>query len=279
MGGPEREETTEMADIALRGAALVRDIDKAPSERASFWWLGQHSFVLKLAGKVIYIDPYLSPDTSRQTPPLLTPEEIAHADLVLCTHDHGDHIDPFAVRGIAAASPSARFVAPRPHRARMRECGVDEARLTLLSDGETAHFDGITVTAIKAQHEFFEEGPDGFPYLGYVVEGAGRAVYHSGDTLVYDGMRSALSRWKLDVTFLPINGRDAVRYRSGCIGNMTYQEAVDLAGDLKVGLAVPAHWDMFAGNSEDPAKFVEYLSAKFPGVPAWVGMAGERVEC
>ena len=58
---------------------------------------------------------------------------------------------------------------------------------------------------------------------------------------------------------------------------MTYQEAVELAGELAVGLAVPAHWDMFAMNSEDPQRFVDYLAAKFPTVPAHVGPAGERV--
>jgi L-ascorbate metabolism protein UlaG (beta-lactamase superfamily) len=101
--------------------------------------------------------------------------------------------------------------------------------------------------------------------------------YHSGDTLVYEGLLQTLRQWSLDVAFLPINGRDAVRYQSGCIGNMTYQEAVDLAGELEVGLAVPSHWDMFLANSEDPQRFVQYLAAKYPGVPCWVGRAGEAV--
>ncbi|MCC2672468.1 MAG: putative Zn-dependent hydrolase of the beta-lactamase fold, partial [Armatimonadetes bacterium] len=136
---------------------------------------------------------------------------------------------------------------------------------------------GVRVTAVTAKHEFFEEGPDGFPYLGYVLTGNGVTCYHSGDTVIYEGLLTTLSQWELDAVFLPINGRDAVRLRSGCIGNMTYQEAVDLAGELRVGLAVPTHWDMFAMNSEDPQKFVDYLEVKFPGVPSWVGKAGDTV--
>jgi L-ascorbate metabolism protein UlaG (beta-lactamase superfamily) len=101
-------------------------------------------------------------------------------------------------------------------------------------------------------------------------------LYHSGDTLVYEGLLTTLRRWKLDAAFLPINGRDAERYLSGCIGNMTYQEAADLAGELEVGLAVPTHWDMFVHNSEDPAKFVDFLAAKYPRVRSWAGKAGER---
>jgi L-ascorbate 6-phosphate lactonase len=269
-----------MAEIAQLGDELLADVERtqAPPGTGLFWWLGQHSFILKLGPKVVFIDPYLDPNDERQTPPLFAPEQVACADLVLCTHDHGDHIDPFALPGIAQASPQAMFVFPRPHRRRMLEIGLPEERLRPIGDGETLWLDGIAVSGIKSRHEFFHETPEGFPFMGYVVEGDGVCCYHSGDTLAYDGLRAALGRWKLDAAFLPINGRDAQRFRAGCIGNMTYQEAVDLAGDLEVGLAVPTHWDMFAGNSEDPRKFVDYLNAKFPGVRSWVGRAGERVE-
>ncbi len=269
-----------MAEVALQGEALISEISGSEVAPGSgwFWWHGQHSFVLKLGSTVLYIDPYLSPNPDRQTPPLVTPEQVTHADLVLCTHDHADHIDPFALAGIARASPRALFVAPRPHRQRMLDIGIPADRLRLLNHDETAALPGgIRVTAVKAKHEFFYETPDGFPYLGYVIEGNGVTAYHSGDTVLYEGLCTYLRRWKLDVAFLPINGRDATRYRAGCIGNMTYQEAVDLAGELQVGLAVPSHWDMFAMNSEDPAKFVDYLDAKYPGAKCWVGRAGERV--
>jgi len=65
-----------MAETALCGAALMEDVRQAPVQpgRGHFWWLGQHSFIVKLAGKVLYIDPYLSPSPARQTPPLFQPE-------------------------------------------------------------------------------------------------------------------------------------------------------------------------------------------------------------
>ncbi len=75
---------------------------------------------------------------------------------------------------------------------------------------------------------------------------------------------------------MPINGRDAARYRSGCIGNFTFQEAVDLVGEVRPRLAVPMHYDMFAGNSEQVDRFTDYLDAKYPGIPWWVGSPGER---
>src|SRR5262249_50247080 len=151
-------------------------------------------------------------------------------------------------------------------------------RHVAISAPETCDVAGGTLSAIKAKHEFFEEDPRlGFPYLGYVVALNGVTFYHSGDTVVYDGMLPTLQAWRLDVAFLPINGRDAERYRRHVIGNMTFQEAVVLAGELGVGLAVPAHYDMFPGNMEDPRKFADYLAAKFPQVPCWIGPAGRRV--
>jgi L-ascorbate metabolism protein UlaG (beta-lactamase superfamily) len=156
---------------------------------------------------------------------------------------------------------------------------VPAQRLLCLDDGDSEDVAGVKITGIKAAHEFFDyqEGI-GHPHMGYVAEADGCAVYHSGDTLCYEGLLSALARWNLTVAFLPINGRDARRYRSGCIGNMTYQEAVDLAGALRPRLVVPTHYDMFAGDSEDPELFVDYLDAKFPGQACWVGEPGVPVD-
>jgi L-ascorbate 6-phosphate lactonase len=269
-----------MAEVAMQGTALLDDITHAQTEpgKAAFWWLGQHSFIVKGGETVLYIDPYLSPSPARQTPPLLTPEQVTNADLVLCTHDHGDHIDPDAIPGIAAASPAARFVVPRTAVDRMRELGVPPERLLPLTDGETAEWHGVRVAAIKSKHERFDEVPGvGFPFLGYVIELNGAALYHSGDTIVYEGLVTVLRGHQPAVAFLPINGRCAERLSSGCIGNMTYQEAVDLAGDVGMQWAIPTHYDMFLGNQEDPAKFVRYLKVKFPEIRTWVGAAGQRV--
>ena len=70
---------------------------------------------------------------------------------------------------------------------------------------------------------------------------------------------------KIDVELLPINGRDARRYSNNCIGNMTYQEAADLAGEVGPGIIIPGHWDMFADNSADPQAFADYIEVKYKG--------------
>ena len=100
------------------GTELIAEINQAapPEGGCTFWWLGQHSFVLKLAGKVIYIDPYLTASEDRLLPPPLQPGEVTNADLILGTHDHLDHIDREALPGMAAASLNAKIVVPELHR-------------------------------------------------------------------------------------------------------------------------------------------------------------------
>lgn len=267
-------------DIVRRGPELLADIrETALGEgQLAFWWTGQHSVILKLGPALVYVDPYLKPDERRRKPPLLTPEECAEFDLFVCTHDHSDHIDPWAIPQLAAAS-KAVFVAPRTARERVLALGVPAARLVGFDAGETVELAGVELTGIPAAHEFLDVTPDGLhPYLGYVLRANGAAAYHAGDTVWWEGLQAALhEHLPLDVAFVPINGRDAERYRRNCIGNMTFAEAADLVCQLPVGLAVPTHFDMFAGNSEDPLRFIDYVAAKYPGQRTWLGPAGQGV--
>jgi len=269
-----------MADVTLSGDALIQQVDTTPNSpgEIAFWWLGQNGFIFKGEDVVVYVDPYLAANERRQTPPALRGDQVTHADVVLCSHDHTDHIDREAIPAIAAASPDAVFVVPNPAVAALAELGVRADRIIGVRHLETVNVCGLRVTGIKTRHERFDEDPElGFPYLGYVIECNGLTLYHAGDANLYEGLVSTLQPFKPVAAFLPINGRDAERLGRGCLGNMTFQEAVDLAGDIGVDMAVPMHWDMFAGNSEDPHKFVDYMAVKHPHVKTWVGAAGERV--
>jgi L-ascorbate metabolism protein UlaG (beta-lactamase superfamily) len=271
-----------MAEVKLRGKALLDDIAAAPCPAGTlcFWWLGQASWIFKGGNTVIYIDPYLWDMPERQTPPALKAEEVTNADIVICTHDHLDHIDPVALPIIMKASQprGARVIIPRVHRKRVGALDISESQIVGVNAGETVNLAGAEITAIKAKHEFFDEQPEGFPYLGYVIRLNGVNFLHPGDTVYYDGYISTLQRFGLDIMFMPINGRDGKRYRAKIIGNFTFQEAVDITGEVQPKLAVPMHYDMFAINSEDPQKFVDYLHAKYgTHIKTWIGAAGERV--
>jgi L-ascorbate metabolism protein UlaG (beta-lactamase superfamily) len=266
----------------IQGKKLIADIDSARPRtgQCALWWLGQQSFVIKLGDRILYLDPFLSSHNKRLIPPLLKPEELTHASLVFGSHDHTDHIDRTAWPLIARASPRALFIIPEYFlKALPRELDIPASRFIGLNDGRTARVKGIKITGIAAAHELLS--PDSetglHPYLGYVIEYNGFTLYHAGDTCNYEGFQTCLKKWRFDLMMLPINGRDARRLKANCIGNMTYQEAADLAGALEPGLTIPSHYDMFAMNSEDPELFIDYMEVKYPKLTTRVAKHGERI--
>ena len=263
-----------------KGLELIREIDaeKPGFGELAFWWIGQLSYIVKTQNSVIYLDPFLAPLEGRRVAPLLDPGQVTNADLVTGSHDHADHIDRASLPGIMKASPKSVLVVPAPSVSTVESMNLDRSRVRFAAADQPIVERGVKITGIKASHEFFDFDPRlGFPYLGYVIEADGVVIYHSGDTCIYEGLSTRLKAWEITVAFLPINGRDGRRLRANCIGNMTYQEAVDLAGSTRPKLLVPGHYEMFAENSEDPALFADYMSVKYPDLKFWIGSHGERV--
>lgn len=242
----------------------IEDLSVSGSELA-FWWLGQHSWILKTTGHIIGLDLFLKPDDRRLVPAVLRADDCDFFDFVLCTHEHSDHFDRPTLATIAQLGSETRFVVPKVLRGPCADIALPADRTILLDGRDEYRQDDLTISSIPAAHEFLEfDQTEGYRYLGYIITVDGLRVYHSGDTCYYDGLAERLRRQRIDLAFVPINGRDAVRYRANRLGNMTYQEAVDLVGAFAPSLACPAHYGMFAHNTEDPAMFADYLAAKFP---------------
>ena len=265
----KRQNITE----AHRGSGMntfLQSVRETRADRgtAALWWLGQMGLMIKMGEQVILADYYGSGSPDRRTPPPIPAEEMTGISAILGTHNHLDHMDHACWRVWAKTCPEAVFVFPEAHRKSVEEDGVSGERCMGLNDGMTAEIGGVRVTAVPAAHEFLnrDESTGLYPCLQYIIEGNGLRIYHAGDTLRYEGMMPRLRSFgPLDAALIPINGRDGVRYRRNCIGNMTFQEAADLAGELKPGLVIPGHWDMFADNPGDPDAFGDYLEAKYPG--------------
>ena len=238
----------------------------APYGTAVLWWLGQMGLMVRLGDSLFCLDYYASPDPARQTPPPIPREDVRNVTCFLGSHNHLDHMDHESWRVFARNCPAARFVFPSPHLRQVLEDGVSPENCCGLDDGKQVRLGDVTIHALAAAHEFLDPDPEThqYPCLQYILEGNGVRIYHAGDTLRYEGMIGKLAAFgQMDAVLLPINGRDSARYRRGCIGNMTFQEAVDLAGELRPRLAIPGHWDMFRDNSADPHAFAEYMDAKY----------------
>ena len=239
----------------MQGTELLNSINdyEVKKEQLVFWWLGQLGYVIRMAGCVIYADPFLSELEGRLFAPPFKAEDVRNADIVLGSHDHVDHIDYDTWKAIAKSSPQAVFVLPELLREEISgKLDIPMERLVGMDDGKSVVVKGVTIHGIAAAHERLDRDDETgrYPYMSYIVSGGGKCFYHSGDTCVYEGMMTKLR------AFAPFN----------------------LCGELKPSLAVPGHYDMFAGNLGNPILFKAYLEAKYPGIPCWIGERGEPVE-
>ena len=256
----------EKADETMNAKMQAIIDTKVENGTLALWWLGQMGLIVKSGSTMIVIDYYASPLSTRQVAPPIPAEELVGVDAFLGTHNHIDHIDHPSWRIWAETLPEAKFIFPRAHARSVANDKVAERNAVGLNAGESVQVGDMTIHAIPASHEFLDQDKETglFPHLQYIVECNGVRIHHAGDTVRYEGMMPALKAFgTMDAELIPINGRDARRLLRNCIGNMTYQEAADLAGDVQPKLVIPGHWDMFADNSEDPDLFKRYVEAKY----------------
>lgn len=278
-----------MIEPVKSGADLVAEIrDSIPGPGIlDVWWLGQSGFVVKSRAGILVIDPYLSEHLThkyanttrphvRMTRAPLTGGDLRDVAVVLASHKHSDHLDPGTLPPLMAASPGATLMLPASLLDHAIGLGLPAERLVGLDDDITTVRHGFTVRGIASAHEGLDTDDQGrHLYLGFVIEVDGHRLYHSGDGLAYDGLAGRLANDRLDVMFLPINGRDPAR---GVPGNMSAADAVDLATVVRSRFVVPHHYDMFTFNTVPVAEFVREARRLPEGVEARVLRCGERWE-
>ncbi|MFB5189794.1 MBL fold metallo-hydrolase [Alicyclobacillus fastidiosus] len=249
------------------GSALIREVDetKVPFGMLAIWFLGQCSVIVKGADTVLYIDPYLSSSPYRAFEPPLKPEELTNAQVVLITHEHLDHLDSDTISRLAAVKDDTVYMAPRCCKEELLRCRVPADKIHAARTNEWWPGPGFRVKPIASAHEELEWDAElDHRYVGYIVELNGVTLYHAGDTTVYPGLVEALKAESIDLGLLPINGRDPFRNARNLVGNMNYREAVELAVAAEFQIVIPTHYDMFAGNSEKPGYFLDYLYENYP---------------
>jgi L-ascorbate metabolism protein UlaG (beta-lactamase superfamily) len=239
-------------DDALLGDIARSRLDAGDGFR--LWWLGQSGFLVQWRGKHLLFDPYLSESLTkkyaatekphvRMTERVIDPARLGFVDVVTSTHAHTDHLDAETLRALAAAG-SCTLVHPTSNTPTVRERWADSGQAVALDAGESADVEGFTVYAVPASHPTLDKDAGGrHLFLGYVVRFGAWTIYHSGDTVVYDGMADVLRPFKIDVAILPINGK---------VGNMNGADAATLAHDAGAKLVIPCHYEMFEFNTADP---------------------------
>ncbi|MBP3961565.1 MBL fold metallo-hydrolase [Paenibacillus lignilyticus] len=261
------------------GEALIREIDetRVPYGMLAIWFLGQVSVIVKGGDKIVYIDPYLADSPYRRFQPPLRPEEAANADCVLITHDHIDHLDPDTIPGMAKNRSDTVYVAPGYCLDALAEFGVSPERRIHAITGEWRELKGFRYKPIPAAHEELEyDSALDHRFVGYVLNLNGVTFYHAGDTTVYPGLVDTVKAENVDCALLPINGRDPFRLARNIVGNMNFREAAEFAVAAGIDTVIPAHYDMFEGNTEHPGHFIDYLHENFPTQKSHVMARFER---
>lgn len=162
-------------------------------------FIGRASVKITLAdGRVIYIDPYAG-----------TAEDyVEPADLVLVTHQHGDHnkVD------LVTLKSSGRVVqAPND-----------------MKEGDTLQFQGIDILAVPAYNKNHPREVS----VGYVLKMDGITLYHSGDTSNIEEMNN-LKEMQVDYALLCMDG----------FYNMGPAEALEAAAAIAPKRVIPIHTD------------------------------------
>jgi len=249
-----------------KNAGLVNDIRSFNSEGAfKIWWLGQSGFLLKWKEKCLLFDPYLSDSLSikyqhtdkphtRMSELVLDPSTLDCIDVVTSSHNHTDHLDGDTLIPILKNNNGIQFVIPEANRDFVvQRVHCDKDFPIGLNEGTNVEVAGFLITGVPSAHNAVEKNEQGeCKFMGYIVQFGSYSVYHSGDTVLFDGLIEILAPYKVDIALLPINGNKPERRVAG---NLDPREAAALGKAMGAKLLIPHHYDLFEFNTEDPALF------------------------
>ncbi|UCE09066.1 MAG: metal-dependent hydrolase [Candidatus Thorarchaeota archaeon] len=217
-------------------------------------YLGHASFKIECGKKAVFIDPWLTGPTSP-----LKPEEVDAADIVLVTHDHGDHGYAEAIQ--ICKKTRATFIAINELGIKAQSEGVENVHT--LNIGGSVTVEDITVTLVHAFHSSSTGAPTGF-----IVKFPCGTVYHPGDTGVFSDMQLFGELYNIDLFFSPI----------GSYFVMGETEAATATKLVNPKVVVPMHYDTFPVISADTGKFAELVNDKSPNTKVEVISPGESRE-
>ncbi|MER5701472.1 MBL fold metallo-hydrolase [Micromonospora sp. NPDC002296] len=269
------------AAVPLRRPA---DAPAATERELNVVWYGHASALVEIEGRRVLIDPVWSDRCSpsalvgprRLHEPPVGLDELPAVDAILISHDHYDHLDMATVRALLAGQ-SAPFLVPLGVGAHLDRWGVPGHRIVELDWSESHRVGPLTITATAAQH-FSGRGlrRDGTLWSSWVVAGAHRRLFYTGDSGYFDGYAEiGAEHGPFDVTLMQIGAYD--RAWPGI--HMFPEEAVAAHLDLRGGLLVPVHWATFNLALHDWSEPVDriWAEAKARDVRLAVPRPGERV--
>jgi L-ascorbate 6-phosphate lactonase len=257
------------------GDWLPRAIEAAEPDGVSVWYLGCNGFVLKAAdGTTVFVDPYLGtgdpPRTVRMIPVPFAPEDVAHADAVLTTHEHTDHVHGPSQAPILEwtdaemYAPDDSLAVAREEEAWQADYDIEDRQFEEVEEGDSFDVGGVTAHVEDAND------PDATHPVSYVLEFGDATLFHGGDTKPSGEFERIGETYDLDLGILAF----------GTIGNVddketgepkrtkwynTENQIVEAASDLQLDRLLPSHWDMWRGLTAGPTALYHHArSFEYP---------------
>lgn len=206
--------------MAFFGQAQTKfqtDSFKTSKGELQITFIGHGTLMFSHAGKVIHADPVsMYADYSA----------LPKADLILITHEHGDHLDAKAIQAVSAAGT---VVIVNPGSAKALP------NATVMKNGETKTVAGVNIEAVPAynlEKAFHPKGNGN----GYVLTFGDKRVYVGGDT---ENVPELKTLKNIDVAFMPMNQPYT----------MTPEQVADLAKAMRPKILYPYHF----GNTNTAA--------------------------
>lgn len=195
-------------------------------------FFGHGTLMIDFAGTVVHVDPVGEYADYTKQP---------KADIILITHEHGDHLDQKAVAAVSKKGTTIIL-----NKSSYEKLG----RGTVMDNGDERSVDGIDIEAVPAynttagREHFHPKGRDN----GYILTALGKRIYIAGDTEVIPEM-SRID--KIDIAFLPMNQPYT----------MTPEQAAEAAEIIGPKILYPYHF----GNT-DTEKLLNLLSDSRPAI-------------
>lgn len=204
------------------------DVIKTKTGDLKITFIGHGTLMFEYKGKVVHVDPYGR---------LADYSKLPKADLILVTHEHGDHLDTKAIRIIR--QEKTKVVLTKP-------CTKKVSGGIVMKNGDVRTVGELKIEAVPA-YNIVHKRSSGEPFHpkgrgnGYVVTFGKTRVYVAGDTENIPEMKKLK---KIDIAFLPMN----VPY------TMTPEMAADAAKAFGPKILYPYHY-----GQTDPNKLVNLL--------------------
>ncbi len=193
----EKSDAEPSEPIPLQQVNLT-EVANTPTDKTLVYRLGHSSLLIKIAGKLVLVDPMFSERASpfsfmgpkRFHPVPLNVDELDNIDVIVISHDHYDHLDKQTITKLH--SKTKQLLVPLGVSARLTDWGVPQNKITELDWWQNNIIDELSFTATPAQH-FSGRGLNDRNktlWASWVIQSSQHKIFFSGDTGYFPGFKA-----------------------------------------------------------------------------------------